>query len=99
VQVRSIIEVNQFWLNLQTSLAFLQPFSDFIHQIEADRPGLGRCYEGLMTIDKHVRQSMEVWSKQPSLESESNVSVSTWERRLNGTGTVQALLQPAVAAF
>jgi hypothetical protein len=43
---------------------------------------------------------MEVWSKEPSLESESNASVTTWERRLNGTCNVQALLQPAhVAAF
>jgi hypothetical protein len=53
-----------------------------------------------MMLDKHIRQSMEVWSEQPSLESECNISASTWERRLNGTGILQALLQPAhVAAF
>jgi hypothetical protein len=48
--------------NLQSSTAFLQPFSDFIHQIEADRRALGRCYEGLMTLANHIRQSMEAWS-------------------------------------
>jgi hypothetical protein len=102
-QVREIVDSQSFWSYLQLSIDFLRPFSDFIHQIEADRPdrpALGRCYAGLMELEKHVRKSMEMWMAKPELETECDATIRTWERRLNDSGGVQRILQPAhVATF
>jgi hypothetical protein len=100
VQGRGTVDVQCFWSKLQISLDFSQPFSDFIHQIEADRPAIGHCNEGLTVLDDHGRKSMDLWREQPNLCSERDVKLGTWGRRLNGSGNVQCLLQPAhVAAF
>jgi hypothetical protein len=50
-----------FWDNLRRATAFLQPFNDYIHQIEADRPALARVYQGLVQLDRHVRSSLQQW--------------------------------------
>jgi hypothetical protein len=55
---------------LQHVINLLQPFSDFIHQIEADRPALGRCYAGLMKLDEHVRNTVKSWQGILDLEDE-----------------------------
>jgi hypothetical protein len=51
----------EFWVIMWHARAFLQPFSDVIHQVEADRPALSRCFDGLMQLDKHVRATVEKW--------------------------------------
>jgi hypothetical protein len=89
---------------LHHATRFLQPFSDFIHQIEAHWPSLGRCYEGLMVLDRHVHASIEEWpwSTHPVLKSESKRVLMTWERRLQNDhdDEVQALLNPShIAAY
>lgn len=43
-----------FWENVELLLELLQPFSDAIHQLEADRPMLGQCYGVVMALHKHV---------------------------------------------
>jgi hypothetical protein len=58
-EVQDVIQDYTFWSQLTLGISFLQPFSDFIHQIEADRPALGRCYQGLYHLDKHVQMSRE----------------------------------------
>jgi hypothetical protein len=60
-EVKESIDQVTFWSHLKNAIEFLQPFSDMIHQIEADRPALGRCYQGLMTLDAHVRNSVGQW--------------------------------------
>jgi hypothetical protein len=91
-----------FWVNLQHVINLLQPFSDFIHQIEADRPALGRCYAGLMKLDEHVRNTVKSWQGILDLEDEMEGVLKTWERRLEGEhgGGVVQLLDPAyIAAY
>jgi hypothetical protein len=44
----------KLWDQIESSIRFLQPFSDLIHQIESDLPALGRCFEGLCLLDSHV---------------------------------------------
>ena len=43
-----------FWDHLHHSITFLQPFSDFIHQIEVDCLSLGCSYVGIMHLDAHT---------------------------------------------
>jgi hypothetical protein len=96
------VEDSIFWSNLEHAITFLQPFSDFIHQIEADRPALGRCYEGLMVLDKHVRNAIETMRADPQLASDADRVLSTWQRRLDNmhSSAVQPLLNPAyIAAY
>jgi hypothetical protein len=98
LQVKKIVEDSIFWSNLEHAITFLQPFSDFIHQIEADRPALGRCYEGLMVLDKHVRNAIETMRADPQLASDADRVLSTWQRRLDNmhSSAVQPLLNLAV---
>jgi hypothetical protein len=58
VQVAQCIQNKHFWLKLKHALRLLQPFDDLTHQIEADRPALGRVFEGLMQLDTHVRKTV-----------------------------------------
>jgi hypothetical protein len=92
-----------FWTNLGRATAFLQPFNDYIHQMEADRPALGRVYQGLVQLDRHVRSSLQQWeAAEPELADSCEIALRTWERRLENkhSSAVQPLLQPAhVAAF
>jgi hypothetical protein len=53
--VRGIMVSPLFWTLLAQAITFLAPFSDFTHQIEADRPSLARCYDGFDQLDGHVR--------------------------------------------
>jgi hypothetical protein len=105
--VKESIDQVTFWLHLKkspsgcNSIEFLQPFSDMIHQIEADRPALGHCYHGLMKLDAHVRSSVEQW-KAGALcdETACKIALQTWERRLGdgagvGRSGVLELLLPA----
>jgi hypothetical protein len=96
LQVAELVLDAEFWAQLSHATAFLQPFSDMIHQVEADRPALGRCYAGLMQLDKHVRATVEKWQDEPDLVASCPMVLCTWERRLDNTGDsgVQALLQP-----
>jgi hypothetical protein len=79
-EVQDVIQDCTFWSQLQLGISFLQPFSDFIHQIEADRPALGRCYQGLQQLDKHVQMSCEQWKEDPTVSGSSVRTLRTWER-------------------
>jgi hypothetical protein len=87
-EVKESIERVTFWLHLRNALEFLQLFSDMIHQIEADRPALGRCYQGLMKLDAHVRNSVEQWGAEALCdETACKIALQTWERSLgDGAG-------------
>jgi hypothetical protein len=51
---RSIPEASYFWENVELLIELLQPFSDAIHQLEADRPMLSQCHQVVMMLDQHV---------------------------------------------
>jgi hypothetical protein len=93
-KVKYLVDYSEFWAQLNDAVRFLQPFSDFIHQIEADRPALGRCYHGLMLLDAHVRCCVLSWEQD---ESVKDVAIRTWERRLTNEhgSTVVRLLDPS----
>ena len=100
LQVEQVLNDSVFWDHLQHSISFLQPFSDFIHQIEADCPSLGRSYVGIMQLDAHVRASTQRWQGKPDLAEDADQVLKTWERRVTGDGQVTPLLQAAhVAAY
>jgi hypothetical protein len=74
--------------------------SDFIHQIEADCPSLGRSYEGIMQLDEHVRASTERWKSKHAFQADADQVLETWEQCLKGNGQVMPILQAAhVAAY
>jgi hypothetical protein len=74
--------------------------SDFVHQIEAGWPSLGRSYEGTMQLDEHERASTERWKGKPALQADTDQVPETWDRRLKGNGQVTHILQAAhVAAY
>jgi hypothetical protein len=94
--VKEAIETKEFWVDLQAAITFLSPFSDFIHQIEADRPALGRCYEGILIIDDHIRACAKKWEADGEhFKAGAETALRTWERRLKGGGRVQRLMDPA----
>lgn len=53
--VERALDATYFWENLVLLLELLQPFSDAIHQLEADRPMLGQCHVVLLSLHKHVQ--------------------------------------------
>ncbi len=104
MQVKEIVDNAIFWEDLQRGLQFVRPFSDYIHQLEGDSPGLGRAYHGLMQLDQHVRNSVVQWSSIPRIASSCDTVLKTWERRLGSGdstgGTVQPMLHPPhIAAY
>ena len=100
VHVEQMIDDAVFWDHLQPSITFLQPFSDFIHQIEADCPSLGRNYVGIMQLDAHVRVSTDRWKSEHDLAEYADQVLKTWVRRVKGDGQVTPILQAAhVAAY
>ena len=104
--VRSIVEQQAegawaFWADLRRAVQLLQPFSDMIHQIEADRPALGRCFTGLLALDKHVRTCCEQYATDvPHVKGEADLVLKTWQRRYTNEhgSTVQQLMAPAYTA-
>lgn len=82
-QVKEIMSEPLFWAHLDAAISLLKPFSDFIHQIEADRPSLGRCYVGLMQLDAHVRASIALWEEDDEMAGSCESALRTWERRLD----------------
>lgn len=59
-KVKRIIErthpnAEYFWENVELLVELLQPFSDAIHQIEADRPMLAQCHQVVEALAKHVQ--------------------------------------------
>jgi hypothetical protein len=97
---QDVLQRADFWRLLKLAISFLQPFSDFIHQIEADRPALARTYDGLMTLDGHVKSSMEHWAQDELTQSSCSAALRTWERRLDNQHgkLVVPLLSPAHTA-
>jgi hypothetical protein len=87
-----------FWRDVKDAIAFLQPFSDFIHQVEADRPALARVHCGILELQKHV----DVTGKKKECDRESegmaDLMVRTFERRLTGSSGLARLYQHAFAA-
>jgi hypothetical protein len=58
--VKAIVErkhpdAEYFWENVELLLELLQPFSDAIHQLEADRPMLAECHVVLAALQAHVQ--------------------------------------------
>jgi hypothetical protein len=97
-KVREIVELESFWQELTYAIEFLQPFSDMIYQIEADRPALGRCYQGLQAIDCHVHACVEKWlAKDLISRADGETAIRTWERRCVNKHSTQVvrLLDPA----
>ena len=90
------------WVQIEASCRFLQPFSDLIHQIEADRPA-GRCYEGLCMLDSHVKACCQKLALIEATKASLDTLIATWNRRKEpGTEGIDAqpLLSPAhVAAY
>ena len=85
VQVKRAVEMPSFWTQLAAAIKFLKPFADFIHQIEADRPAFGRCYEGIHLLDAHIRactKEREVGGADYAGSKET--AIRTWERRRQG---------------
>jgi hypothetical protein len=103
-EVKELFLANEtLWVQIEASCRFLQPFSDLIHQIEADRPALGRCYEGLCMLDSHVKACCQKFALVEATKSSLDTLIATWNRRKEpGTegSDVQPLLSPAhVAAY
>jgi hypothetical protein len=101
-EVRQAMSSPMFWTLLADAITFLAPFSDFIHQIEADRPSLARCYDGLDQLDKHVRACVQQWQGVDCLEGSCSSVLRTWERRLehkHGTSVVPLLSAAHTAAY
>jgi hypothetical protein len=71
-QIARYVQNEHLRARLKHALQLLQPFNDFIHQIEADHPALGRVCKGLVQLDTHVRSTTweEVESLWPSLGEE-----------------------------
>jgi hypothetical protein len=58
-KVRDILESTSpegafFWENVEHLIELLKPFSDAIHQLEADRPMLSQCHEVVVVLHQHV---------------------------------------------
>jgi hypothetical protein len=102
-QVADIVQNAVFWDHLNTTTSFLQPFSDMIHQIEADRPALRRCYVGLMQLDKHVCTSVKEFEEEFDFMDDCQTMLKSWERRLDDKAVdrkVQPLLNAShIAAY
>ena len=80
--MREVVEHSTFWDELKMAIDSLQPFSDYIHQVESDRPALGRCYQGLSALDKHVRACVPKWVDDDVTSSDgAATAIRTWERR------------------
>jgi hypothetical protein len=95
------LENAKLWTQIESSIRFLQPFSDLIHQIESDRPALGRCYEGLCMLDSHVNACCLAFDKVEATKESLDTLKATWlRRREQGTHghAVQPLLAPAHVA-
>ena len=85
-------------LNLHLAVELLQPFCDMIHQIEGDRPALGRCFVGLRDLDLHVKACVEKHElAAPHISSGADTLLATWRRRYinEGGAQVQKLLDPS----
>jgi hypothetical protein len=86
-----------------SATVLLHLFNDYIHQMEADRPALGRVHKGLFQLGRHARSSLQQWeAAKPELADSCKIVLRTWERRLEKqhSSAVQPLLQPAhVAAY
>jgi hypothetical protein len=99
-EAQEVLQRANFWRLPSLAISFLQPFSDFIHHIKADRPALARTYEGLVTLDGHVKSSMEHWAQDELTQSSCSAALRTWERRLDNQHgkLVVPLLSPAHTA-
>ena len=98
--IKAIIERAQsasefLWENIELLCELYQPFSDAIHQLEADRPMLGQCYGVVMALHKHVSNFA---SKHAELRDGKVVLrlVETFQRRFNGVRA--PIYNPAYAA-
>jgi hypothetical protein len=101
-EVRDIMVSPLFWTLLAQAITFLAPFSDFIHQIEADRPSLARCYDGFDQLDRHVRACLQRRQEVDSMKEGCSSALRTWERRLDnthGTSVVPLLSAAHTAAY
>lgn len=88
--VKEIIErahagSDAFWEDVKLLIELLQPFSDAVHQIEADRPMLGQCHTVVFDLHKHVRSFAE---KHKALRNGSVVQwlEATFQRRFDAVG-------------
>lgn len=52
-----VTDEDGFWVPLKKTIDILKPFSDFLHQIEADSPALGKCYSAILQLDKHIESA------------------------------------------
>jgi hypothetical protein len=78
VQVKAVLEDCMFWHYLSSGTSFLTPFGDLIHQIEADRPALTRCYDGLIALDRHIRICLVEWESDIDLSDGVDRALGTW---------------------
>jgi hypothetical protein len=97
-QVKESLTDASFWAKLNHSISFLKPFSDFIHQIEADCPSLGRSYAGIMDLEKHLRAATRRWQSDLLLVADADTALNTWECRREGCNSRTPVLQAAHVA-
>jgi hypothetical protein len=74
-----------FWENVELLLELLQPFSDAIHQLEADRPMLAECHVVLAALQAHVQAFA---AKHKTLRNGDVISrlAETFQRRYDAVG-------------
>lgn len=92
------LDLRTFWADLKLAVELLQPFCDMLHQIEGDRPALGRCFVGLRDLDSHVAACASKHKTEPAhIASAADTMLATWRRRYcNEGGTqVQKLMYPS----
>jgi hypothetical protein len=46
---------------------FLQLFTDFILQMEADCPDPGHIHQGLLQLDEHMHATVLIWDSNPEM--------------------------------
>jgi hypothetical protein len=100
VQVGGYVSSAAFWRNVKDAIAFYQPFSDFIHQIEADRPALARVQNGIMMLQKHVEATGKMWEEERQQEGLADLMKRTFDRRLTvGSGLARSYQSAFSAAY
>lgn len=96
--MRDVINLDGFWKDVKDAVTFLQPFSDFIHQIEADMPALARVHCGILQLVSHVEATGKRWEHERKEKGLADLMVKTFQRRLTGGSGLARLYQPAFAA-
>jgi hypothetical protein len=64
-EVQRVVQSTLIRFKPWVGTAFLQPFSDLIHHMEAGCLVLAQCYQGIMHLDKHTCTNFKKWHGTP----------------------------------